>query len=72
MGRYVLLKSVLKMVNSKKYIFSCNIFVIACFNVAEELNLSAHKEVKSSFQKDYEKMVMPMIEEDVPCYILFR
>ncbi|XP_026482470.1 twinfilin-like [Ctenocephalides felis] len=38
----------------------------------EELNLSAHKEVKSSFQKDYEKMVMPMIEEDVPCYILFR
>lgn len=42
------------------------------FYLTEQLVLSSYKEVKNSWEKDFDKMVTPLIEEDQPCYILYR
>ncbi|XP_071050134.1 twinfilin [Onthophagus taurus] len=38
----------------------------------EVLKLSEDKKVKHGWEQDYEKMIVPLIEENQPCYILFR
>lgn len=38
----------------------------------EELTLVDHKGVKKDWEKDYDVLVKPLIEDDVPCYILYR
>lgn len=38
----------------------------------EELALVDHKPVKKDFEKDYDASVKPLIEDDTPCYILYR
>ncbi|XP_013119372.2 twinfilin [Stomoxys calcitrans] len=38
----------------------------------EELSVSDTAEVKKDWEKDYDKLVAPLIEENVPCYILYR
>ncbi|CRK88175.1 CLUMA_CG001960, isoform A [Clunio marinus] len=38
----------------------------------EELTLVSHKEVKKDWEKDFDKLIQPEIEDDVPCYILYR
>uniref|UniRef100_A0A6B2EES5 Twinfilin n=1 Tax=Phlebotomus kandelakii TaxID=1109342 RepID=A0A6B2EES5_9DIPT len=38
----------------------------------EELTLSDHKEVKKDWVKDYDKCIPPMVDENTPCYILYR
>lgn len=39
---------------------------------AEELTLVSHKEVKKDWEKDFDKLIQPELEEDVPCYIIYR
>lgn len=34
--------------------------------------MSTYKEAKYTWDKDYDKLVIPLIEEDQPCYILYR
>lgn len=41
-----------------------------CF--IEQLALSTYKELKNSWEKDYDTFVKPLVEEDQPCYILYR
>lgn len=31
-----------------------------------------HKPVKKDFEKDYDASIKPLIEDDTPCYILYR
>lgn len=38
----------------------------------EELVLAFHKDIKNAWERDYENYVMPQLEENQPCYILFR
>ncbi|XP_067616643.1 twinfilin [Eurosta solidaginis] len=38
----------------------------------EELNCTATAEVKKDWERDYDKLIVPLIEESVPCYILYR
>lgn len=38
----------------------------------EQLVLSAFKEVKNSWEKDYDVVITPLVEENQPCYILYR
>lgn len=38
----------------------------------EQLVLSDYKNVKNGWEKDYDKLVIPLIEDDQPCYILYR
>nr|CAI5845579.1 unnamed protein product [Callosobruchus analis] len=38
----------------------------------EKLVKESYKEVKHSWDKDFEKYVPPLVEENQPCYILFR
>lgn len=42
------------------------------FFVIEVLTLSVCHDVTNDWEKDYEKFVDPLIEENTPCYILFR
>lgn len=32
----------------------------------------SHKDVKKDFERDFDKLIQPEIEQDVPCYILYR
>uniref|UniRef100_U5EWR4 Twinfilin n=1 Tax=Corethrella appendiculata TaxID=1370023 RepID=U5EWR4_9DIPT len=38
----------------------------------EELTLIDHKKVDKDWEKDYDKCVKSLIEDDVPCYVLYR
>lgn len=38
----------------------------------EELTCTGTAEVKKDWLKDYDKLIAPMIEEQTPCYILYR
>ncbi|XP_017467669.1 PREDICTED: twinfilin [Rhagoletis zephyria] len=38
----------------------------------EELNCTATADVKKDWERDYDKLISPLIEESVPCYILYR
>lgn len=38
----------------------------------EELNCTATVDVKKDWERDYDKLIGPLIEENVPCYILYR
>jgi twinfilin len=38
----------------------------------EELTLVSHQSVKKDFEKDWDKLIQPEIEKDVPCYLLYR
>ncbi|XP_025835468.1 twinfilin-like, partial [Agrilus planipennis] len=38
----------------------------------EQLVLSSHHAIKHNWEKDYDKYVLPLIEENQPCYILYR
>lgn len=40
--------------------------------ILEELTLDGHHSVKSNWENDYDKYVLPLIEDDQPCYILYR
>lgn len=42
------------------------------FPIAEELCCSGTVEAKKDWEKDYDKLIGPLIEADVPCYILYR
>ncbi|XP_064483394.1 twinfilin-1-like [Ornithodoros turicata] len=38
----------------------------------EELALEKHLNAKGTWEEDYDKMVLPLIEDNQPCYIFFR
>ncbi|XP_075148744.1 twinfilin actin binding protein [Haematobia irritans] len=38
----------------------------------EELSVSDTAEVKKDWEKDFDKLVAPLIDDNVPCYILYR
>ncbi|XP_068152390.1 twinfilin [Drosophila tropicalis] len=38
----------------------------------EQLSCSGTAEVKKDWERDYDKLISPMLEETVPCYILYR
>jgi twinfilin-like protein len=38
----------------------------------EQLVLASHKDVKSTWDKDFDKYVTPLVEENQPCYLLYR
>lgn len=38
----------------------------------EELALVVHKELKKDWERDFDKLICPLIENDVPCFILYR
>lgn len=38
----------------------------------EELTCTGMQEVKKNWEKDYDKFIAPLIEENTPCYILYR
>lgn len=40
--------------------------------ILEELTLVDHKAVKKDWEKDYDALIKPLVEDDVPCYILYR
>ena len=40
--------------------------------VPEQLVLASHKDVKSTWEKDFDKCITPLIEENQPCYLLYR
>jgi twinfilin len=42
------------------------------FDFVEELTLVSHQPVKKDFERDWDKMILPEIEKDVPCFLLYR
>lgn len=38
----------------------------------EELSLSAIHEQKKDWQRDYDRLIEPLVEESTPCYLLYR
>lgn len=38
----------------------------------EELTVANKAEVRGDWQSDYDKMIKPLIDDDTPCYILYR
>lgn len=42
------------------------------FLFIEELTLVSHQQAKKDFEKDWDKLIQPELEQDVPCYILYR
>lgn len=42
------------------------------FVFLEQLVLDDHKEVKNNWEKDFDIYVTPLVEENQPCYILYR
>lgn len=41
-------------------------------SLLEELTLVSHKDVKKDWERDFDKLIQPEIEQDVPCYLLYR
>lgn len=40
--------------------------------IVEELVLSATKDCINTWDKDYDTLIKPLIEENQPCYLLYR
>lgn len=40
--------------------------------ITEQLILGDHKEVEKSWDEDFDKLVIPMVESGQPSYILYR
>jgi len=38
----------------------------------EQLSCGATAETKKDWERDYDKLIGPLLEKDVPCYILYR
>lgn len=38
----------------------------------EQLTCAAIQDVKKDWEKDYDRCIVPLIEENIPCYILYR
>ncbi|XP_045475310.1 twinfilin [Harmonia axyridis] len=49
-----------------------NVRVIKVSIKNEELTLDGHHSVKNNWENDYDQSVLPLIEDDQPCYILYR
>lgn len=44
-----------------------------CFCLfVEQLTCAAIQDVKKDWEKDYDRCIVPLIEENIPCYILYR
>ncbi|KAJ8964850.1 hypothetical protein NQ314_004568 [Rhamnusium bicolor] len=59
----------------KKFFAKCRDGKVRVIKVSieeEQLVLSDHKDVKNNWEKDFDKYITPLIEENQPCYILYR
>ncbi|KAK9890867.1 hypothetical protein WA026_012211 [Henosepilachna vigintioctopunctata] len=59
----------------KKFFAKCkddNVRLIKVSIKNEELILSDHRQVQHNWENDYDKLILPLIEDDQPCYILYR
>ncbi|XP_071443638.1 twinfilin [Hetaerina americana] len=59
----------------KKFFGKCRDGHTRVFKVSienEELTLSAQAGTKGTWEQDYDRLVLPLIKEDQPCYILYR
>ncbi|XP_046402912.1 twinfilin [Ischnura elegans] len=59
----------------KKFFGKCRDGHVRVFKVSienEELTLSAQSGAKGTWEQDYDKLVLPLIKDDQPCYILYR
>ncbi|GLV34172.1 twinfilin [Carabus blaptoides fortunei] len=59
----------------KKFFAKCRDGKIRLVKISienEELVLAAHKDVKHSWEKDYDNLIKPLIVDDQPCYIVYR
>lgn len=52
--------------------FVCVIRFMFLCRFTEELTLVSHQSAKKDFEKDWDKLIQPELEQDVPCYILYR
>lgn len=57
---------------TKNLIYDVYLFVYFFPPASEELRLVSHSDVKRDWEKDYDTLVRPLIEESTPCYILYR
>lgn len=44
----------------------------SCVFLAEQLVLGAHKELSRRWDADYDPFVLPLLDEQQPCYVLYR
>lgn len=59
----------------KAFLAKCNERNIRLMKISienEELSLSTYKEAKNSWDKDFDALIKPLIEENQPCYIIYR
>ncbi|KAG8232869.1 hypothetical protein J437_LFUL012485, partial [Ladona fulva] len=59
----------------KKFFGKCRDGHVRVFKVSivnEELTLSAQTGTKGTWEQDYDRVVLPLVEDDQPCYILYR
>lgn len=40
--------------------------------IAEQLTSASVQTVNKDWEKDFDKMLKPLVERDTPCYILYR
>lgn len=45
---------------------------LCCVLLAEQLVLGAHKELSRRWDTDYDTLVLPLLDEQQPCYVLYR
>lgn len=43
-----------------------------CLLLPEQLVLGAHKELSRRWDADYDAFVLPLLDEQQPCYVLYR
>ncbi|KAF4516797.1 hypothetical protein B566_EDAN004636 [Ephemera danica] len=59
----------------KRFFGKCRDGKVRVFKIAienEELTLANYKDTKGSWEQDYDKMVLPLLEDEQPAYILYR
>ncbi|XP_044271825.1 twinfilin [Tribolium madens] len=59
----------------KKFLGKCRDGKVRIVKISienEQLTLASHKEVKHSWDKDFDACITPLIEENQPCYLLYR
>ncbi|XP_063922273.1 twinfilin [Zophobas morio] len=59
----------------KKFLGKCRDGKVRIVKISienEQLVLASHKDVKSTWEKDFDKCITPLIEENQPCYLLYR
>lgn len=49
--------------------YSCFLFFL-CFT--EQLALGDTKRASQSWEQDYNSLVLPLLDKDLPCYVLYR